>query len=189
MAGFRQTERDVRSSTRFQRKPASQLAPCRLRRSRLLPVGFDKESESDFQLIAGISRDLCEAVAQGRFGNGIYARLNLWTFALPGLANGREDIAPNLDCELDRFAEREGTRVTFNKEAHECYLAFAMSSQAVWPGNFRDLAASVTRMATFNPEGPIDSDCVDAEVMRLKRLFLRDDRLEMPSCDVSQLNG
>ncbi|EZP54312.1 hypothetical protein [Sphingomonas sp. RIT328] len=97
--------------------------------------------------------------------------LNLWTFALPGLADRREDIAPNLDYELDRFAEREGTRVTFNKEARERYLAFAMSAQAGWSGNFRDLAASVTRMATFSPKGRIDSDCVDAEVMRLKRLW------------------
>lgn len=141
---------------------------------RFLPVGSDKESESDFQLIAGTNRDLGEAVAQGRFRDDLYARLNLWTFALPGLADRREDIAPNLDYELDRFAEREGTRVTFNKEARERYLAFAMSPQAVWSGNFRDLAASVTRMATFSPKGRIDSDCVGVEIARLKRLWSTD---------------
>ena len=70
-----------------------------------------------------------------------------------------------------RFAEREGTRVTFNKEAHERYLGFAVSSDAPWLGNFRDLAASVTRMATFSPKGRIDRDCVDAEIVRLKRLW------------------
>lgn len=43
-------------------------------------------------------------------------RLNLWTFQLPGLAERREDIEPNLDCELDRFAEREGDRASFNKK-------------------------------------------------------------------------
>jgi hypothetical protein len=40
----------------------------------------------------------------------------LWTFQLPGLAQRPEDIQPNLNYELDRFAERHNTRVTFNKE-------------------------------------------------------------------------
>ena len=138
---------------------------------RFLPVGADKEAGSDFQLIAGTNRDLGQAVADGRFRDDLYARLNLWTFTLPGLADRREDIAPNLDYELDRFAEREGTRVTFNKEARDRYLAFAGSPDARWTGNFRDLAASVTRMATFSPKGRIDAACVEAEVTRLKRLW------------------
>lgn len=138
---------------------------------RFLPVGADREAESQFQLIAGTNRDLAICVAEGLFREDLYARLNLWTFALPGLAQRREDIAPNLDYELDRHAEREGERVTFNKEARERYLAFAMSAEALWPGNFRDLAASVTRMATFSPKGRIDSAVVTHEIARLKRLW------------------
>lgn len=136
-----------------------------------LPVGADKESSSEFQLIAGTNRDLGEAVAAGAFRDDLYARLNLWTFTLPGLADRREDIAPNLDYELDRFAEREGERASFNKEARQLYLAFATAPDARWPGNFRDLAASVTRMATLSPKGRIDLDCVEAEIVRLKRLW------------------
>lgn len=135
-----------------------------------LPVGADKEVSSDFQLIAGTNRDLGEAVAIGAFRDDLFARLNLWTFVLPGLAQRREDIEPNLDYELDRFAEREGERVSFNKEARQRYLAFATSPAARWPGNFRDLAASVTRMATLSPGGRIDVDCVGAEIARLERL-------------------
>jgi transcriptional regulatory protein RtcR len=138
---------------------------------RFLPVGADKEAASDFQLIAGTNRDLGQAVAAGSFRDDLYARLNLWTFILPGLAERREDIAPNLDYELDRFAEREGERASFNKEARERYLAFATSPEARWPGNFRDLAASVTRMATLSPKGRIDVECVEAEVKRLRRLW------------------
>jgi transcriptional regulatory protein RtcR len=138
---------------------------------RFLPVGSDKEAASDFQLIAGTNRDLGEAVAAGSFRDDLYARLNLWTFRLPGLADRREDIEPNLDYELDRFAEREGDRATFNKEARQRYLAFATGPDASWSGNFRDLAASVTRMATLSPKGRIDVECVDAEIQRLKRLW------------------
>lgn len=148
---------------------------------RFLPVGADKESSSDFQLIAGTNRDLGEAVAAGTFRDDLYARLNLWTFRLPGLADRREDIEPNLAYELDRFAEREGERASFNKEARERYLGFATSPNARWPGNFRDLAASITRMATLSAKGRIDLECVEAEIKRLMRLWAgqadRDDAL------------
>ena len=136
-----------------------------------LPVGADKEIGSDFQLIAGTNRDLARCVTEGTFREDLFARLNLWTFELPGLAERREDIAPNLDYELDRHAEREGERVTFNREARERYLDFAVSPAARWPGNFRDLAGSITRMATFSPKGRIDVDGVAAEIARLKRLW------------------
>jgi len=138
---------------------------------RFLPVGANTEASSDFHLIAGTNTDLSRAVTQGKFREDLYARLNLWTFSLPGLAARKEDIAPNLDYELDRFAVREGTRITFNKEARDRYLNFATSPDARWLGNFRDLAASVTRMATFSPKGRIDADCVDAEIIRLNRLW------------------
>ncbi|AJR23093.1 RNA repair transcriptional activator RtcR [Sphingobium sp. YBL2] len=138
---------------------------------RFLPVGADKEAASDFQLIAGTNRDLARCVREGTFRDDLYARLNLWTFALPGLAQRREDIAPNLDYELERFAEREGSRVTFNKEARDQFLAFATSGTASWPGNFRDLAASVTRMATLSPKGRIDLDCVTKEIARLAQAW------------------
>jgi transcriptional regulatory protein RtcR len=138
---------------------------------RFLPVGSDRESESDFQLIAGTNRDLVSEVLAGRFREDLFARLNLWTFALPGLAQRREDIAPNLDYELERFAEQEGEQVTFNKEARTAYLTFAEGPQAKWSGNFRDLAASVTRMATLSPSGRIDRHAVDKELVRLQALW------------------
>jgi transcriptional regulatory protein RtcR len=110
-------------------------------------------------------------VCEGTFREDLFARLNLWTFTLPGLARRPEDIAPNLDYELDRHAQREGERITFNKEARSRYLAFATSPAARWPGNFRDLAASVTRMATFSPTGRIDVDTATTEIARLTRLW------------------
>jgi transcriptional regulatory protein RtcR len=138
---------------------------------RFLPVGADSEVSSEFQLIAGTNRNLMGEVAAGAFRDDLFARLNLWTFTLPGLAARREDIAPNLEFELDRFAAREGTRVTFNKEALARYLAFAESPAALWAGNFRDLAASVTRMATLSPGGRIDVAAVMQETERLARLW------------------
>jgi transcriptional regulatory protein RtcR len=138
---------------------------------RFLPVGSDREVASDFQLIAGTNRDLGKRVAEGRFRDDLYARLNIWSFHLPGLAERMEDIEPNLDYELERYARDENRRVTFNKEAREAYVAFATSTDATWTGNFRDLGASVTRMATLAPAGRINRECVDEEIGRLRRLW------------------
>lgn len=141
---------------------------------RFLPVGGDREVSSDFQLIAGTNRDLGRRVSEGRFRDDLYARLNIWSFHLPGLVERAEDIEPNLDYELDRFAREESRRVTFNKEARTRYLAFAMSPEATWAGNFRDLGASVTRMATLAPAGRVTVDGVDEEIGRLRRLWRHD---------------
>ncbi|GLK57282.1 transcriptional regulatory protein RtcR [Methylopila capsulata] len=138
---------------------------------RFLPVGSDKEVGSDFQLIAGTNRDLSLDVRAGRFREDLLARLNLWTFDLPGLADRPEDIEPNLDFELARFSEREGLHVTINREARQRYLAFAASPAARWLANFRDLGASVTRMATLAPRGRIDAATVDEELARLRRAW------------------
>jgi transcriptional regulatory protein RtcR len=132
-----------------------------------LPLGSDEEAHSDFQLIAGTNRDLFAAVRQGRFREDLLARINLWTFSLPGLKNRSEDIEPNLDFELDRFAEKAGRRVTFSKEARDTFLAFALSPAANWSGNFRDLNAAVARMATLAPGGRISNHIVEEETKRL----------------------
>ena len=142
-----------------------------LEEKRFLPLGGDREISSDFQLIAGTNRDLSAAVREGRFRADLLARIDLWTFDLPGLAARREDIAPNLEYELDQFRRREGTAVTFSKEAREAFLSFAVSPAATWLANFRDLNAAVTRMATLAPGGRITVEQVAAEVERLRRAW------------------
>ncbi|NVJ03308.1 sigma 54-interacting transcriptional regulator [Myxococcus sp. AM009] len=135
---------------------------------RFLPVGADREVESDFQLIAGTNRDLQVEVERGRFREDLLARINLWTFRLPALRERPEDIPPNLLFELDQSSEAVGTRVTMNKEAQAHFLAFATSPEARWAGNFRDLNAAVLRMATLAAGGRITRDVVDEELERLR---------------------
>ncbi|QOF77727.1 RNA repair transcriptional activator RtcR [Variovorax sp. 38R] len=138
---------------------------------RFFPVGADKEVESDFQLIAGTHRDLRRDVAQGRFREDLFARINLWTYDLPGLAQRPEDIEPNLDHLLALHAAENHRVVRFNAEARTAYLRFAQSSEALWRGNFRDLSASVTRLATLADGGRIAVALVEAEIARLRWLW------------------
>jgi len=138
---------------------------------RFLPVGSDREVTSDFQLIAGTNRDLRVDVAEGRFREDLYARINLWAYTLPGLAQRPEDLEPNVEHLLARAAAETGRAVRFNAEAKAQYLRFAQSSDALWSGNFRDLSASVTRLATLADGGRISTALVDAEMQRLRWLW------------------
>jgi transcriptional regulatory protein RtcR len=139
-----------------------------------LPLGSDRETHSDFQLIAGTNRDLIAAVRDGSFREDLLCRINLWTFALPGLRSRPEDIEPNLHFELDQHARKTGQRVTFSKEARGEFLQFALSPSAMWSGNFRDLNAAVARMGTLSQGARISVDLVREEVQRLKEFWSDD---------------
>jgi transcriptional regulatory protein RtcR len=133
---------------------------------RFLPVGADRESASDFQLIAGTNRNLLEAVQSGKFREDLLARINLWTFRLPGLAERREDLEPNLDFELQQLCDATGCRISMTREARTVFLKWAKSSDARWSANFRDLNAAVVRMATLANAGRICEADVAAECER-----------------------
>lgn len=142
-----------------------------MRRSGFFPVGADRESESNFQLIAGTNRHLLEAVQAGKFREDLLARINLWTFRLPGLAERREDLEPNLDFELQQLSDVTGHRISMSREARATFLKWAQSSDAIWSGNFRDLNAAVVRMATLAMSGRICEADVVAECDRLKVMW------------------
>ncbi len=138
---------------------------------RFLPVGSDSDVCSDFQLIAGTNRDLGDEVKAGNFREDLLARINLWTFRLPGLTRRREDIEPNLEFELQQYTDRTGSKITFNKEAKKRFLDFATSSAAVWKANFRDLNAAIVRMSTLSQGGRISREIVEEEIERLGELW------------------
>jgi transcriptional regulatory protein RtcR len=134
-----------------------------------MPFGADTTVSSNFQLIAGSNRDLFKESRQHKFREDLLARINLWTYRLPSLKERIEDLEVNLDYELERFAEKAGGKlISFNKTARSRYMKFAHSSEATWRANFRDLNASITRMATLSDGGRITIDVVDEEIQRLK---------------------
>ena len=134
---------------------------------RFLPVGSDVEVGSDFQLIAGTNRDLRAAVAAGEFREDLLARIDLWTFRLPGLAERPEDFDANLVYELAEYASATGNKVCFTAKARKRFLDFAKSDQAKWKANFRDFNAAIMRMSTLADSGTISHANVVEECERL----------------------
>ncbi len=140
---------------------------------RFLPVGADREVESEFQLMSGTNRDLRGAVAQGTFRDDLLARINLWAFHLPALRDRPEDMEPNLDYEIERWMESHGHRIVFNREARNLFLEFARAPSTSWSGNFRDYSAAFERMATLAEGGRITVSGVREEIARLKESWER----------------
>lgn len=128
------------------------------------PMGSDKEVTSDFQLIAGTNKDLFEEVKRGTFREDLLARINIWTFYLPGLKDRKEDIAPNIDFELNKLSNKVGSNINFSKEAKETFLKLSNDSQSTWNGNFRDLNTIITRLGTLSDKGRISRDLVESEM-------------------------
>ncbi|MGE0786949.1 MAG: RNA repair transcriptional activator RtcR [Sandaracinaceae bacterium] len=135
---------------------------------RFVPLGAERAVTSDFELIAGTNRDLGEAVRAGAFREDLLARIDLWHFRLPPLRERLDDLAPNVEYELARAAEDSGRAVSLTDEARARFLAFATGEAAAWRGNFRDLSAAITRMATLAPGGRIRPADVDREIARLE---------------------
>lgn len=154
-----------------------------------LPIGSDEAVKAKFSLIAGTNRDLRREVSDGKFREDLLARIDLWTFELPGLADRREDIEPNLDYELQKLSELEGRASTFNKEAREKFLRFAQSPDSPWKGNFRDLNASITRMATLSERGRIRVEDVSAETARLQQAWRGGETSKPNEIDLSEVLG
>ena len=145
------------------------------------PFGSDTPVHSDFQLICGTNRDLAEEVRQGRFRLDLLSRINMWHFRLPALRERLEDIEPNINYELDRHTRLKGFKADFLPEARERYLNFAMSPEAIWPGNFRDLSSSIERMQSYALGGIINEELVEEEIIRLRAIWHTPALAELPA--------
>jgi DNA-binding NtrC family response regulator len=100
------------------------------------PVGSDRTVEVDVRLIAATNRNLETEVAEGRFRDDLYYRINVVEVAQLPLRQRREDIPPLARRFASEFA---GGPVRLSPQAMNCLLA------APWPGNVRELRNAIQR--------------------------------------------
>jgi DNA-binding NtrC family response regulator/tetratricopeptide (TPR) repeat protein len=108
------------------------------------PLGEPHPLHVDVRVIAATNSSLEQLVAQGRFREDLFYRLNVIRFRLPPLRERREEIPPLAQHLLRRAAEefRKG-RLRLADETLEYLLLYA------WPGNVRQLANELRRMAAL----------------------------------------
>lgn len=111
-----------------------------LQEKRYRPVGGKEEVKADIRLVAATNEDLEKAIAEGRFREDLFHRLNEFPLHVPLLAECPEDIIPLADFMLDA-ANRELKKDVkgFDRETQKRLKAYP------WPGNIRELRMIVRR--------------------------------------------
>jgi DNA-binding NtrC family response regulator len=104
------------------------------------PVGSKRPVKVDLRVVSATNRNLADAVAEGRFREDLYYRLNVFPIEAPSLRERREDIPALVEVFVRRFNLEEGKRVVGASAEALAYLtAFD------WPGNVRQLENAVYR--------------------------------------------
>lgn len=120
-----------------------------LQEGQIRRVGGRETIELDVRIVSATNVRLSQAIAEGRFREDLYYRLNVLTLPVPPLRERPEDIAP-LAYHFLRTAERD-----FNRRVNG-FAADAMTALRCyrWPGNVRELM-SVVRRAVVIGDGPV----------------------------------
>jgi two-component system response regulator PilR (NtrC family) len=121
--------------------PVMQVKLLRVLQERLFRrVGGLEELQADIRVIAATNQDLTRAVAEGRFREDLFYRINVIPIALPPLRERREDITLLADHFLSKYAEQMGKSISsLSHPAMERLLRHD------WPGNIRELENVIER--------------------------------------------
>jgi len=126
-------------------------------------VGGTRTVKVDVRVVSATARDLQAEIAEGRFREDLYYRLNVVPVAIPPLADRREDIPALVDHFIAHYAAER--RVPTPEVAEDAMVALQSYE---WPGNVRQLRNVVERTIILAPGdriGRIDVDLLPAEVL------------------------
>jgi two-component system response regulator AtoC len=122
-------------------------------------LGGTRIIKVDVRLIAATNTNLKEAMAQGRFREDLFYRLNVVPLVIPPLRERGEDIVP-LALDLVRH---------FNHELKKSFTGFKPAAAELlenysWPGNIRELKNVIERTMILSPDGDIDASFLPEEI-------------------------
>jgi len=104
------------------------------------PLGSERPQKVDVRVIAATNRDLQQMVAEGKFQEDLFYRLNVIPIRIPPLRERREDIAVLAEHFVRKHAHRSGRPA---QRLHES--ALAVLQRYDWPGNARELENTIER--------------------------------------------
>jgi transcriptional regulator with GAF, ATPase, and Fis domain len=123
-------------------------------------VGGTRTIPINVRIITGTKRDLKQMVAEGKFREDLYYRLNVLPIVLPPLRDRREDVPVLMDHFLRRFARERGIDVPdVSPVVRHAFGRYR------WPGNVRELENACERMVQTCTCGTVRVGCVAASVL------------------------
>jgi transcriptional regulator with GAF, ATPase, and Fis domain len=109
------------------------------------PLGAERTEQVDLRVIAATNRDLRQMVAEGKFQEDLFYRLNVIPIAIPPLRERRDDIPALVDHFLAKHAQRTGRRIDRIDDG-----VLASLQQYDWPGNVRELENTIERAVVLS---------------------------------------
>ncbi|MFH2056106.1 MAG: sigma 54-interacting transcriptional regulator, partial [bacterium] len=111
-----------------------------LQEEEIRPVGSNQTVKINVRVIAATNKSLETLVAQGRFRDDLYYRLNVISLRIPAMAERREDIIPLAQHFLVKYCRHfNKPQIRLTPAACEKLLAHD------WPGNVRELENTIKR--------------------------------------------
>ena len=135
-------------------------------------VGDDRIVALDIRMICATNKDLRALVAENKFREDLYYRVNVLRVQLPPLRERCEDILPLLRHYFERYAPQKDFDQFIQQNVRERLLAYD------WPGNIRELRNIAEVFACLGDAAP-DTAQLD-ELLDARRMGNQRDRLEIP---------
>jgi two-component system nitrogen regulation response regulator NtrX len=125
-------------------------------------VGGDTDVQVDVRVVSSTARELRDEIADGRFREDLFQRLNVVPIRVPGLSERREDISELAAYFIERISAATGLPKRILGED-----AIATLQVHDWPGNVRQLRNNIERLlilATGDPSEVISAEMLPSEV-------------------------
>ena len=117
------------------------------------PIGEQREVPVDVRVLSATHKNLSELVAQGRFREDLYYRIDVIEIRVPALREHAQDIPELADAMLQRLSARIGAQLPTATPA-----ARAALQRYTFPGNVRELENILERAIALTASGAIDVD-------------------------------
>ncbi len=125
-------------------------------------VGGSRQIGVDVRVVSSTSRDLSEEMAEGRFREDLFYRLNVVPIAIPSLADRRDDIPALAEHFFTRYSSDQGIAPpSISEEAMAALQAYD------WPGNVRQLRNVIERTIIMTPRDrltTVETDMLPSEI-------------------------
>jgi sigma-54 specific flagellar transcriptional regulator A len=120
-------------------------------------LGSNKRMTTDARIIAATHRNLEQAINAGTFREDLYYRLNIFPIEMPTLHERIEDLPLLVDDLSARLKSEQGVEIRLSPTALDCLSRYS------WPGNIRELANLMERLAVLHPHEIVEAENLPAK--------------------------
>ena len=124
-----------------------------LQENEITRVGSDKPIKVNVRVVAATNKDLKHEIAEGRFREDLFHRLNVIPIHVPSLDDRKEDIPLLVKHFAEQICQEQGWKIKGFDEG-----AVAALQERSWPGNIRELRNVVERLIILGGETITASD-------------------------------